>query len=135
MGYVIQCAVGRQSCFCSYKTEYKIVQGYSLKCFYLYVLEEILYGEMVHSHEDYKAYNLSVLIVGCYVLCILLVIGSSVLKYDQSVQHMNVCMHNRQLFIFCYRYLWSQNIMYVSRGRKCNACICVFGQIGGFSYS
>jgi len=33
------------------------------------------------------------LTVGCWVLCILLVIGIIALRYDQPVQHMNVYMY------------------------------------------
>jgi len=39
--------------FCSYKTEYKIVQGHSRKHLYLHVLEEIRYSELVHNDADY----------------------------------------------------------------------------------
>jgi hypothetical protein len=33
--------------------EHKAVQGYSPKCLYLHVLEEPLYGELVHVDADY----------------------------------------------------------------------------------
>jgi hypothetical protein len=39
--------------FCSYKTEYKIVQGHSRKRLYLHVLEEIWYSELVHNDAEY----------------------------------------------------------------------------------
>jgi len=47
VGQVIQFIVPRQVYFCSYKTVYKIVQGYLRKCLYLQILdlEETRYGE------------------------------------------------------------------------------------------